>query len=157
MNSQSKRTPPLPPLSKHTIRTILWGLLVLAIIVLSQYQGTSRQAAYQRQQAETIWSPGDEGNPRENAEQHFRKHGPDMGFETADDYINAARDFIDNPPPGTLTARQKDGDTVFYHAETNRFAVKSKRGAPRTFFNPDPARHGYDTNLDYFKAQTDGH
>jgi hypothetical protein len=26
-------------------------------------------------------------------------------------------------------------------------------GAPRTFFKPDPAVHGYPTNLDYFNAQ----
>ena len=29
----------------------------------------------------------------------------------------------------------------------------TKGGVPRTMFKPDPKRHGYKTNMDYFNAQ----
>lgn len=33
------------------------------------------------------------------------------------------------------------------------FSVKRVDGVPRTMFKPDPADHGFKTNLDYFNAQ----
>jgi filamentous hemagglutinin len=69
------------------------------------------------------------------------------------EYIKAANEFVTHPPVGTLTIIQRDGDTVYYHPDKNWFAVKNKQGAPRTFFRPDPAIHGFETNLDYFKHQ----
>lgn len=48
---------------------------------------------------------------------------------------------------------QGDGDQVSYNPDANLFAVVTRDGKIRTFFRPDPAIHGYDTNLDYFNAQ----
>ena len=46
-----------------------------------------------------------------------------------------------------------NGDVVRYNPGSNTFGVMDSSGAPRTYFRPDPAQHGYPTNLDYFNAQ----
>ena len=61
--------------------------------------------------------------------------------------------FVNEKPTGTLTKIRHDGDRVFYHPETNTFAVTTKDGVPRTMYKPDPSIHGYQTNMDYFNAQ----
>jgi pyocin large subunit-like protein len=40
-----------------------------------------------------------------------------------------------------------------YDPATNAFGVMDKCGTPRTYYKPDPAKHGHATNLDYFNAQ----
>jgi pyocin large subunit-like protein len=42
---------------------------------------------------------------------------------------------------------------VRFDPETDYFGVMTKDGTPKTFFKPDPAQHGYESNLDYFNAQ----
>ncbi len=44
------------------------------------------------------------------------------------------------------------GETVFYN-DKNTFAVKTADGVPKAMFRPDPADHGFKTDLDYFNAQ----
>lgn len=84
-----------------------------------------------------LWSSAGEG-ARANAEHHWRKHGQEFPeLKDADAYIRAAHDFIDHPPPGTLTKQERDGDTLFYDPKTNTFAVRARNGAPRTMFRPD--------------------
>jgi filamentous hemagglutinin len=43
--------------------------------------------------------------------------------------------------------------TQLYNPSTNEFAVVTSNGIIRTYFKPDPAIHGYKTNLDYYNAQ----
>ena len=43
--------------------------------------------------------------------------------------------------------------TPNFDPTTDTFGVMDANGAPRTMFKPDPAVHGYPTNLDYFNAQ----
>lgn len=100
-----------------------------------------------------VWSPGTQQNPASNAASHFRKHGHEFPFQSEDAYVSAALDFVLNPPPGTLSVVQSDGDHVYYNEQKNYFAVTNRRGKIRTFFKLDPAIHGYPTNMDYFRAQ----
>jgi hypothetical protein len=53
----------------------------------------------------------------------------------------------------SLTKTRANGDVVIYYPPSNVFAVRLPSGAPKTMFRPDPAAHGYPTNLDYFNAQ----
>lgn len=99
-------------------------------------------ALQEAQQQDVSWSPGDENSPYLNARQHFYKHGHEFGFKTEDEYIKAANDFVKNPPAGTVTRNERDGDTVYYNKKLNIFAVRNKEGAPRTFFKPDPPLDG---------------
>jgi pyocin large subunit-like protein len=45
------------------------------------------------------------------------------------------------------------GDKLVYHLPSNTFGVMNAAGEPKTMFKPDPSKHGYPTNLDYFNAQ----
>ena len=43
---------------------------------------------------------------------------------------------MNNPPKGTLTKTRPNGDQMFYHKESNTFAVRTKTNTPRTMFKP---------------------
>jgi pyocin large subunit-like protein len=102
---------------------------------------------------ENVWTPGAQRDSESNAIAHFKKHGHEFPFSSHDEYIRAALDFILNPPPGTLSVVQSDGDHVYYNEQKNYFAVTNRTGNIRTFFRLDPDIHGYPTNMDYFRAQ----
>lgn len=84
----------------------------------------------------SIWSPGAQG-AAQNAYDHWKKHGSEFpNIQNAKEYAEAAKEFVNNPPPGTLTKTRSNGDTLFYNPATNTFAVRSPSGAPRTMFKP---------------------
>jgi pyocin large subunit-like protein len=68
--------------------------------------------------------------------QHYDKHGKDMGFKNAQEYEKAASDVINNPNALRKTEKE-DGDFVYYIRETNEFVVLSTDGYIRTYFLPD--------------------
>jgi filamentous hemagglutinin len=74
-------------------------------------------------------------------------------MQNAKQYVEAAHAFIYHPPAGTLTLTRSNHEVVFYDPKSNLFAVRAVNGAPKTFFKPDPAVHGYKTNLEYFYGQ----
>ena len=65
---------------------------------------------------------------------------------SAKQYVEAAHEFVTNPPTGTLTKVRPNGDTMFYNPGTNTFAVKAADGTPRTMFKRD-------LGLTYFHSQ----
>jgi RHS repeat-associated protein len=100
------------------------------------------------------WSPGKDNDPVENLADHFGRHGGDFpNLQTVQQYADAARNFLSDPPPGTLTINRTSGDVVRYHPESNTLGISDCNGTPRTFYKPDPKIHGYETNMDYFNAQ----
>jgi|ERR1019366_6687422 filamentous hemagglutinin len=100
-----------------------------------------------------MWSATKTKSPAQNALRHFKDHGGDFGARNALDYVRQAQQFLLNPPAGTLTRRRANGDVLRYNPITNTFGVLGPKGVPRTLFKPDPAVHGFPTNLDYFNAQ----
>jgi hypothetical protein len=84
---------------------------------------------------------------------HFARHGGDFGAATATEYQGQADAFLTGPKPsGALEKIRPNGDIVRYNPVTDEFGVASPT-AIRTYYKPDPAVHGYPTNLDYFNAQ----
>ena len=80
----------------------------------------------------SLWSMG-----AKNALTHWLKHGKEFpGLLNAKQYAEAAKDFVTNPPLGTLSKLRPNGDTVLYNSATNTFAVKTAGGVPRTMFKP---------------------
>lgn len=75
--------------------------------------------------------------------QHYDKHGKDMGFASADDYEKAASDVVNNPAALHKTEKE-DGDDVYYVEATNEFVVVSTDGYIRTYFNPDSGKRYFD-------------
>ncbi|HQN49524.1 MAG TPA: hypothetical protein PK913_00500 [Phenylobacterium sp.] len=84
-----------------------------------------------------MWSASRKGSAEENAQRSFDRNGADFAARDVDDFVRKAHDFVDHPPAGTQTITRANGDTLFYDAKHNIFAVSNKDGAPRTMFKPD--------------------
>ena len=67
----------------------------------------------------------------------YERNGAAFGAKSADDYAARMKRFLDNPPAGVDTVKRPNGDTLYYQASTNTFAVVSRDGTPRTMFKPD--------------------
>ncbi len=100
-----------------------------------------------------LWIETREYSAAENEARHFKKHGDEFPFSTAQEYTAVAQSFVSKPPKGTLSVVQKDNDRVFYNPELNFFAVTNKKGQLRTFYRLDPEIHGHDSNMEYFRKQ----
>lgn len=77
--------------------------------------------------------------------EHYEKHGKEMGFDSAKSYEAAANEIINNPD-SLHRIEEEDGDDVYYLEENNGFVIVSIDGYIRTFFYPDDG-------LDYFNRQ----
>jgi RHS repeat-associated protein len=85
---------------------------------------------------------------------HFIKHGAKFGSKTAAAYERSAGAFLAGKPgKGVMQGVRSNGDIVRYNPKTNEFAVRTKDGAIRTYFKPDPAIHKQKSNLDYFRKE----
>ncbi len=78
-------------------------------------------------------------------DQHYEKHGKDMGFSSAEEYEKAASAVVNNPSALHKTEKE-DGDDVYYIESTNEFVIVSTDGYIRTYFNPD-------RGIDYYNKQ----
>lgn len=67
----------------------------------------------------------------------FERNGAAFGARSADDYLQKVRAFTEATPKGTETVKRPNGDTLYYQASTNTFAVVDRNGVPRTMFKPD--------------------
>ncbi len=68
-------------------------------------------------------------------QQHYEKHGMEMGFDNKEDYLLAANRVIENENV-LHKLEEEDGDDVYYLEETNEFVIVSTDGYLRTYFNP---------------------
>ena len=75
-------------------------------------------------------------------EDHYEKHGKEMGFKDAESYEEAASDVVNNPEALHKTEKE-DGDDVYYLKDTNEFVVVSGDGYIRTYFNPNDGINYY--------------
>ncbi len=76
-------------------------------------------------------------------DQHYQKHGIEMGFKSAEDYEKAASAVATNPKSLHKT-ESEDGDDCYYLEETNEFVVVSTDGYLRTYFKPDRGKAYFD-------------
>ena len=76
---------------------------------------------------------------------HFEKHGMEMGFETVEDYIEAANKVISNPD-ALHKLEAEDNDHIYFLEETNEFVVLSQDGYIRTYYIANGG-------IDYFNRQ----
>ena len=76
-------------------------------------------------------------------DQHYEKHGKEMGFASAADYEKAASDVVNNPD-ALHKIEKEDGDYVYYVEATNEFVIVSTDGYIRTYFLPSAGKSYYD-------------
>lgn len=74
-------------------------------------------------------------------------------FNNALENVAGAQPFLRKPPPSTLSKVRTGGTIARYDPVSDVYGVMTSGGAPRTLFRPDPANHGFPSNLDYFNAQ----
>lgn len=76
-------------------------------------------------------------------EEHYQKHGIEMGFASAEEYEKAAAAVI--TAPGVLHKYEKeDNDDVYYLESTNEFVIVSTDGFIRTYFKPNSGKDYFD-------------
>lgn len=76
---------------------------------------------------------------------HYEKHGVEMGFASAEEYLAAANQVISSPD-ALHKLEAEDNDHIYYLEETNEFVVLSQDGYIRTYFLPN-------AGIDYFNRQ----
>lgn len=85
--------------------------------------------------------PSVTANRRETADAKiqrlYERNGAAFGAKSADDYLRKVLAFTEATPKGTETVKRPNGDTLYYQASTNTFAVVDRDGVPRTMFKPD--------------------
>ncbi|MBR3539559.1 MAG: hypothetical protein IKN79_10885 [Eubacterium sp.] len=76
-------------------------------------------------------------------DEHFEKHGIEMGFSDTKAYVAAANDVI-RDPASLHKLEKEDGDDVYYRERDNAFVVVSRDGYIRTFFYPNGGKKYFD-------------
>jgi pyocin large subunit-like protein len=84
-----------------------------------------------------VWAASRRYSAEESAQHAYDRNGEAFGAKTFDDYVGKAHAFVEHPSKGVETLTRANGDTLFYDAQANVFAVADKAGAPRTMFKPD--------------------
>ncbi len=80
---------------------------------------------------------------KKRLDEHYEKHGIEMGFEDAESYEAAASRVVNNPD-ALHKIEKEDGDDVYYLEETNEFVIVSTDGYLRTYFCPDSGKKYFD-------------
>ena len=83
------------------------------------------------------WAASRRYSAEESARHAYARNGEAFGAASFEDYVRKAHAFVEHPPKGVETLTRPNGDTLFYDAKANVFAVADKAGAPRTMFKPD--------------------
>lgn len=85
----------------------------------------------------SIWSSTSKLSSVKNAFGHWKKHAAEFPeFVNAKQYVEGAKNFLNNSPAGTLMKTRANGDILKYHPGTNTFGVMDATGVPRTMFRP---------------------
>jgi pyocin large subunit-like protein len=75
----------------------------------------------------------------------------EVGATDCNEYVEFALEFSTRPKGTTILEQARLlGEVVRYDTFTQEFSVVSSDGFLKTYFKPDPARHGLPTNMDYY-------
>lgn len=89
----------------------------------------------------TLAAPAVTSNRRETADAKivrlYERNGAAFGARSPEDFGDQIKAFTTRPPKGTEVVKRANGDSLFYQASTNTFAVTDRNGTPRTMFKPD--------------------
>lgn len=82
---------------------------------------------------------------QQQLDEHFEKHGIEMGFASADEYLDAAN-LVIHSEDALHKIEAEDGDDVYFIEDTNEFVVVSTDDYIRTYFEPEDG-------IEYFERQ----
>ena len=138
---------------EHPAKRWIYALIALVIILagggtgLSQL-GTSSDEADTGAALESLQNDDRAGRQYEFRnerllQEHYEKHGAEMGFASAEEYQEAAS-RVAADPAALHKLEAEDGDDVYYLEESNDFVIVSTDGYIRTYFKPDSGRTYFD-------------
>lgn len=128
--------------------TFLEKLVYSAVIIVFLFAVASNIIKEYQQDAYTQENDKQESITFRNDElrdEHYLKHGKNMGFSSSIEYEIAAATVITNAD-SLHKIEAEDGDDVLYLERTNEFVILSTDGYIRTYFYPDDG-------IDYFNQQ----
>lgn len=76
-------------------------------------------------------------------EEHYEKHGIEMGFSSSQEYERAAAAVVSSPD-ALHKLEKEDNDDVYYLESTNEFVIVSTDGYIRTYFKPNDGKDYFD-------------
>ena len=76
-------------------------------------------------------------------QEHYEKHGIEMGFTSPEAYEQAAAAVVQNKD-ALHKLEEEDGDDVYYLGSTNEFVIVSTDGYIRTYFYPSNGKDYFD-------------
>lgn len=152
VNSNSK--------SDHSSNHNQRNLLLLAVIVLlllfrvfgnfsEEDSSITADESYvqQLQGTQDIWDAQDTTTVRFRntrlRQEHYEKHGIEMGFTSPEAYEQAAAAVVQNKD-ALHKLEEEDGDDVYYLESTNEFVIVSTDGYIRTYFYPSNGKDYFD-------------
>ena len=91
-----------------------------------------------KKNAEKLWF-----RTKAQRDQHYQKHGKEMGFPSPEAYLDGANEVV-NDPSSLYKTEKEDGDDVYYRERDNAFVVVSTDGYIRTFFYPNGGKAYFD-------------
>lgn len=118
---------------------------VLAMLMAGIVPGSAGDSAPAAVVTESVAEPGLTFRSSEHLEDHYQKHGIEMGFASAEEYQAVAAAVVGNAAALHKTEAE-DGDDVYYIESTNEFVIVSTDGYIRTYFYPD-------AGMDYYNRQ----
>jgi hypothetical protein len=94
------------------------------------------------------------GRP-ETLQDHFDRHGSDFECTTEPEYAHRGSEFLQRSQAEGLPTKidPANGTIRVYDPDTNTLGSYNADGTTRTFYRPDPQRHGYQSNWDYWLDQ----
>lgn len=75
-------------------------------------------------------------------EEHFEKHGRDMGYASVEEYL-AAANAVAADPSALHKKQAEDGDDIYFLQKTNDLVIISTDGYIRTYFRPEDGMEYY--------------
>jgi pyocin large subunit-like protein len=115
------------------------GLLIVCILALwcvvfpdnSTADNDTVETTYTQTQAAALTFRSDK-----LLQEHYEKHGIEMGFASAEEYQQAAAAVVANPD-ALHKLEADDGDDIYYLESTNEFVIVSTDGYIRTYYYPN--------------------
>lgn len=127
--------------------TFFTFLVILTFVYISFVRGGSGTGGTNPQGTEQRTQPNVQAavlfRSEELLYEHYEKHGREMGFASAEEYLAGANATINNSTALHKTEKE-DGDDVYYVESTNDFVVVSQDGYIRTYFRPEEGKEYYE-------------
>lgn len=116
--------------------------------ITTSYETTAESAetkatAPQTTAAAAASAPSPHFRNEERLNEHYEKHGIEMGFATPAEYEAAAAAVV-NSPDALHKLEKEDGDDVYYIESTNEFVIVSTDGYIRTYYHPTNGKEYFD-------------